>query len=365
MSEIRSIAVIGLGLIGGSFVKAVKEKTEIREVFAFSRTYADVEAAAREGYVTKPFTKINEEFLNADMVVICTPVARAVQMLEEYRDMFGSNTIITDVGSTKGEISRAAQKLGLDNFIGGHPMAGSEKTGYVNSAAHLFENAFYILTAGQKTDRGKLAEMVRIVSAIGAIPIILDAGTHDYIAASISHVPHIIASALVNMTSRLNEEDANMERLAAGGFKDLTRIASSSPAMWESICMQNGDNILKLISRYIKELESFADHIRNRDQKKIFKYFEDARDFRNGLKDRTRGSYIESYDITIDIEDKPGSIAGVAVILADQGINVKNINIPANREFEDGCLIVSFDSDSTRIHALSVLNKKGIKAYRR
>jgi prephenate dehydrogenase len=116
---------------------------------------------------------------------------------------------------------------------------------------------------------------------------------------------------------------------------------------------------------FIKELEAFKKIIRDDDKRKMLTYFERAKDFRDSLKDRSRGAYLEYFDITVDIEDKPGSIAKVANILAECSINVKNINIPANREFEDGCLILSFSDEKTRIHALSVLNKNEIKAYKR
>ncbi len=243
MEKIRSASILGLGLIGGSIAKSLKEKLGVKEIYAYSRTYEHVMTAYNDGNITKPFKEINKEFLSTDIVFICSPVSHSVRVLKEYARIFGENTIITDVGSTKGEISNAAKKLGLTNFIGGHPMAGSEKTGYVNSIAHLFENAFYILTVREETNKVLIKKMVDFVSSVGAIPLILEADEHDLVTAAISHVPHIIASALVNMVDELNEKDNNFERLAAGGFKDLTRIASSSPAMWESICMQNKKNI--------------------------------------------------------------------------------------------------------------------------
>jgi prephenate dehydrogenase len=362
---INSISVLGLGLIGGSIAKAIKDRTGVEHIYAYSRTYKDVLTAYEDGVVTRPFRDIDCEFLNTDILFICTPVSDSVEILKKYRDMFGRDTIITDTGSTKDEISKTASELGLSSFIGGHPMAGSEKTGYGNSAAHMFENAFYILTVNDVTDEEKLKKMIYIVTSIGAIPIILNAGEHDFITAAISHIPHIAAASLVSMAEKLNKKDNNIERLAAGGFKDLTRIASSSPAMWQSICMQNAKNIDFLLEMYIKELEQFRSLVNGKDPEKLSRFFEDAKDFRDGMKEKTIGQYNAYYDISVDIVDKPGAIAEVAVILAERGINVKNINIPASREFEEGCLTVSLEDESSRIHAISALNKSNIRAYKK
>ena len=365
METIRSASVYGLGLIGGSIAKALKYKAGISEIYACSRTYKDVEKAFNENVIAKPFKEPSNEFFDVDMIFICTPVGDTIQFMEKYQRELRKIKIVTDAGSTKSDINSHAKKLDLINYIGGHPMAGSEKTGYINSYAHLFENAFYILTVSANTDRELLREYVSIVSAIGAVPIILDPEEHDHITAVISHLPHVVATALVNLANDENQKDNSIERLAAGGFKDITRIASSSPVMWESIIRHNKENVEKTISKLIDELKRFVQIVKTDDKRNLLGYFEAAKDFRDSLKDKSRGAYIESFEITVDIEDKPGSIAKVAKILADCDINVKNINIPANREFEDGCLILSFEDEKARIHALSVLNKNDIKAYKR
>lgn len=365
MESIRKASIYGLGLIGGSIAKALKDKTGIKEIYACSRTYKDVEKAYTENVITKAFKEPVLEFFDTDIIFICTPIENTIEFMKKYESELKNVKIVTDAGSTKADISSFAKTLGLVNYIGGHPMAGSEKTGYVNSYAHLFENAFYILTVSENTNRELLREYVSIVTQIGAVPIILDPDEHDYITAVISHMPHVVAAALVSMANGENAKDNSIERLAAGGFKDITRIASSSPAMWESICRYNRVNIEKTVSMLIKELEGFVQIIQTDDKRKLLGYFETAKDFRDSLKDKSRGAYIESFEITVDIEDKPGSIAKVANILAECDINVKNINIPANREFEDGCLILSFDEENARIHALSALNKNDVKAYKR
>ena len=149
--------------------------------------------------------------------------------------------------SVKSGIHERIRALGLDGqFIGGHPMAGSERYGYANSKARLLENAYYILTPTPKTSPDQLKDYERLVVSMGAIPLVLDADQHDYVTAAISHLPHIIASSLVNLVRESDSEDGTMKMIAAGGFKDITRIASSSPDMWQQICLTNTDNIVRL-----------------------------------------------------------------------------------------------------------------------
>lgn len=167
---------------------------------------------------------------------------------------------MTDVGSTKTSIHETVAALGMEScFVGGHPMAGSEKTGYESSTDHLLENAYYIITPTPHTPASHTDRMVNVAKAIGALPLVLDYHRHDFIVAAISHLPHLIASSLVNLVHDCDSEDQMMKRLAAGGFKDITRIASSSPVMWEQICMTNTGNITEVLDRYIDSLTTLRE----------------------------------------------------------------------------------------------------------
>ena len=172
--------------------------------------------------------------------------------------------MITDIGSTKTDIHQAVERLGYEDvFVGGHPMAGSEKTGYESSTDHLLENAYYIITPTKKSTPEQIDRIRQVALGIGALPIVLDYHEHDFSVAAISHLPHLVASSLVNLVHDNDSKDEIMKRLAAGGFKDITRIASSSPVMWEQICMTNTENILTLLKRYIASLESICDTLEN------------------------------------------------------------------------------------------------------
>ena len=214
----------------------------------------------KDGTISRGFSELNEYVYDSDIIFICTPVKLAIEFIKALGGKVKKNCIITDVGSTKGEIIEYIDKM-IDPplFIGGHPMAGTEKTGYSSSFSHLFENAFYILSPAKCTTEEALNTMVNLVKAIGAMPVVIDADEHDKATASISHVPHIIAAALVNLVEKLDSRDGQMHMLAAGGFKDITRIASSSPEMWENIILSNKYRIIEVLEYFTDSLEEFKE----------------------------------------------------------------------------------------------------------
>ena len=183
------------------------------------------------------------------------------------------------IGSVKESIYTAAKNAGLENnFIGGHPMAGSEKTGLANAREFLLENAYYILTPTAQTDPAALEDFKELVASLGAIPMVLDYEQHDYATAAISHLPHIIAYSLVNLVKSCDDCEGTMKTIAAGGFKDITRIASSSPEMWESICLSNADSIDHFLSLMIDELTKMRSYIANEQGGEINRFFASSRE---------------------------------------------------------------------------------------
>ena len=235
---------IGLGLIGGSIARAVRYFYPEAEIVAASRTRAPLEQAVKDGVVNRILPGVTEDFADCDYVFLCAPVADNTEYLKALKPVIRSSCILTDVGSTKCDIHEKVTELGLEeNFIGGHPMTGSEKTGYAHSRRILIENAYYVLTPTSRISKEAVERYRDFIASLKALPLVLDYRTHDYVTAGISHLPHIIASSLVNLVRDSDTEDGIMKLVAAGGFKDITRIASSSPEMWEQICMANRKNI--------------------------------------------------------------------------------------------------------------------------
>ena len=266
--------------------------------------------------------------------------------------------VITDVGSVKSTIHEAVRELGMETrFIGGHPMAGSEKTGYTSATDRLLENAYYIITPTALSNPDKVAEMRQLVTDTGAVPIVLNCEEHDYATAAISHLPPVIAYTLVNLVRTSDSREGLMRQLAAGGFKDITRIASSSPDMWESICLENQGQLLKVIDAYKASLEDISEAIRENRGDKLHCFFEDAKDYRDSMPMKMKGSIEPAYEIYVDLIDESGAIATIATILASNRISIKNIGIIHNREFQEGVLRIEFYEQDAVEKATALLSK--------
>lgn len=339
---------IGLGLIGGSVARHLKKLDRGYTLIAYNRSINSLNEAKKDGVIDIICTEINDEFNKCDYIFLCTPVEYNAIYLAKLKPLIKDTCLITDVGSVKTHIHNEVIRLGLEsNFIGGHPMAGSEKTGYVNSSDHLLENAYYAITPTAKSTPAKVEEYRQLVSDMGALPIVIDYKEHDYVVASISHLPHVIASSLVTTIKHSDNKQETMKLLAAGGFKDITRIASSSPEMWQQICLTNTDNIVKVLDNFINSLNSFKNIIANKEEQSIYDRFEESRDYRNSINDNRRGPIDKTYFLYCDIIDEEGAIATIATILATSHISIKNIGIVHNREFEEAVLRIEFyDSDS-------------------
>lgn len=366
MEETLRIGFIGLGLIGGSIAKAIKRFHPDYRIYAYTRTEATLDMAMGEGIVDVKCGKEDPRFCDCDYIFLCAPVNDNIAYLFWLKERIPSQCIVTDVGSVKGEIHKAVQAMGMDgNFIGGHPMAGSEKTGYHNSTDFLIENAYYILTPGGQIDIARLSSFMELITSIGAIPLVLTYEEHDYVTAAVSHLPHIIASTLVNAVRRMDTPEEYMKQIAAGGFKDITRIASSSPVMWQQICQENQEMISRVLNEYIRLIIQAKCWVDNGDTEAVYQMFSDSREYRNSLPDSTKGAIEKVYALYCDIYDETGGIASIATLLAMNNINIKNIGIIHNREFEEGVLRIEFYEEEDCLRAEDVLVGKNYRIQKR
>lgn len=343
------IGFIGLGLIGGSLARALKKHKPDLTVMAYMRSRDRLEKAHADGVVDVILDGVDERLGQCDMIFLCTPVEYNEQYLAAVKPFLKEGAIVTDVGSTKTSIHRAVKALEMEqSFVGGHPMAGSEKTGYENSTDHLLENAYYMITPPKGAPESHVERLVAVARAVNAIPMVISCEEHDLAVAAISHLPHIVASSLVNLVRDSDDSRETMKQIAAGGFKDITRIASASPEMWEQICMTNTDNIARMLGRYIDSLREILDALNGRDEAAIHRLFASSREYRNSISDRSRGAIEPEYSFSVDIVDEVGSISTLSVILAAKGISIKNIGINHNREHGEGALRISFYDEASR-----------------
>lgn len=355
---------IGLGLIGGSIAKALRHTYPNAHFIAYDINEASLELARDEHIIDVICPVIDDSFTGCDYIFLCAPVAHNDKNLLILKNHLSPGTVLTDVGSVKTGIHRRIEALNLNSrFIGGHPMTGSERFGYRNSKASLLENAYYILTPSDTVPQDKIDAYRSLVEAMGAIPLILNYTEHDYVTAAISHLPHVIASSLVNLVESCDSEDGIMKMIAAGGFKDITRIASSSPAMWQQICLTNTDNISKLLKRYIQYLTQIADYIDARSEDTLYRFFDNARNYRESFITASSGPIKTEYVFTVDISDKPGAIAAIASLLAMHGVSIKNIGINHNRELAEGALRIEFYDQNAIEQATGIMEKHGYKIH--
>ena len=368
MLQTTTIGYIGLGLIGGSIARAMREIRPDARQIVFCRHEAAPNGlllAKKEGVIDEIVFTL-EPFAACDLIFLCAPVLDNDIYLTKLATIIPETTILTDVGSVKEEIVTKAEALGISHhFIGGHPMTGSEKTGYANSSLRLLENAYYILTPGKDTPASLVEEMTALVREMKALPVTLVPAEHDRIVASISHLPHLIASSLVNHVRDKEDERELYKNLAAGGFKDITRIASSSPEMWESICLSNKKSILSVLGDYIASLQDIYQEISLENGSAIYEMFATSREYRGQIPQRKASTLERMIDLYVDIPDETGAIAILASMLAANAINIKNIGIIHNREFAEGCLHVELYDEESREKAIAILENHRYTLYRR
>ena len=362
----KNIGFIGLGLIGGSIAKAIRKYHNDYHILAYDQNRETLAAAVGSRIIDAVCEQEDERFKSCDYIFLCAPVEYNVSYLKYLKSVIGPDTIITDVGSVKGIIHKEITALGMENcFIGGHPMAGSEKTGFEAANDRLIENAYYIITPGCDVPLEKLTGFTEMIASLGAIPMVLTSEEHDFITAGVSHLPHIIASALVNLVSMLDNEQEYMKTIAAGGFRDITRIASSSPVMWQQICLENNGNISNVLDDYIRLLIQIRCFVDNKDADSLYQMFASSRDYRDSIDVVDNGALKKAYVLYLDIADEAGGIATIATILAMEQISIKNIGIIHNREFEEGVLKIEFYDDTAMKRGAALLKKRNYIVYER
>lgn len=353
INQPNKIGICGLGLIGGSIAKALKIRSSDYYIVALDNNANNLERAYNDGVIDEYTDQDYSIFVDCSIIFICTPIDNVVGDVRKIREK--SNAIITDTASTKQKIMSMIQD---NKFIGGHPMAGSEKNGYLASSDILFENAAYALCRNGNIDENDFNLIRNIVNEIGAIPLELSASEHDEAVGIISHLPHLVASSLVNTVAD-NKNSKLLSQLAAGGFKDITRIASSDESLWKQIIMSSGNYIEKILREYSFKINTLADMIANRDTQSLIKYLSQAKEFRELISDSRKGLLTSQKTLYVEVSDKPGIIGEVATLLGKNGINIKNLYIENNREYEGGSLRITLERTEDSEYASKLLSKNG------
>jgi prephenate dehydrogenase len=360
------ITILGLGLIGGSLCKAIKRKQP--GVYLTGVDLPNVVQKIRKAKLVDraiPVANLAESCTEADLIVLATPIRPALELLPVISQYTNAGAIVTDVCSLKTEIVAAGQELFTGRngwFAGGHPMAGSEHSGFQHADPFLFENAIYVLSPAENTPQNKVAALGKLVETIGAQGVIVSPQEHDRIAAAVSHLPQILAVTLMNYVAEKNSVNSLYLKMAAGGFRDMTRIASSPYAIWKDISIGNRQKITEEIDGFVEALQHLGSIV-GKDE--LGSVFENAARNRLSIPKDTRGFLTPQFDLTVIAEDKPGVIAQIAMPLAQNKINIKDIEVLKVRENEGGTIRLAFESIAKRKQARKLLASHGFVCQER
>ena len=361
MNQKLKVFIIGLGLIGGSLGLALRDSCRVGQVTGFDNNPESVQKALDVGIIDCSVS-LESGAGQADIVFLCSPLGSYSELLGIIRSELRPGTIVTDVGSTKEEVMRLFRDLPEQVWgIGGHPMAGSEIKGIQGADRYLFENAVYCITPDIRVPREALDLLLEILSVTGARIKIMEAASHDELVAAVSHIPHLAAVALVNLTGG---SDAHL-LMAAGGFRDTTRIASSNPEIWNDIIFSNRDHILNKLDSLINNLHTLRDALASSDADYINEELNRAKSIRDKIPRIHRGLIPSFYDIVCIVPDKPGIIGQLGFILGQEDINIVDIEILRVREGDGGTIRLGVPSESDACRAVTVLKGHSIKAWKR
>lgn len=282
---IEKLAIIGVGLMGGSLAMSLREKGEVGEVVGIGRGVENLKKAKSLGIVDSYTQSIEEGVRGADIVIVAVPVSSIVPLVAKSQSYMKDGTIITDVGSVKGNIVSEIDDI-LDErlfFVGSHPVTGTEKSGAEAAFPTLYNDSRCIVTPTDKTDKGALKTINEMWEMAGAEVVTMGIDEHDKVLAAISHLPHVVAYALVNTVDGINDFNGNILKYSAGGFKDFTRIASSSPEMWKDICEVNHDAVLDMLNLYLAELTDIKSILESKSYDKLLNTFERSKRARDSI----------------------------------------------------------------------------------
>ncbi len=363
----KTIAIYSVGLMGGSIGLGLKESGFTGKIIGLS-SLQNIEKALSLGCIDEgyPYDQLGSVIQHCDIIFLCSPITAICDALHKLAECdLPQNLIVTDVGSTKSAIAQTAHKTLPPHvhFIGGHPMAGSEKSGPAAADPYLFQNAIYVLTPFADTPTtldNQFADFIK--GYLGSRDIFLNPEEHDTIAATVSHIPHLLAVALVTLAGKTENQTPGTIRLAAGGFRDITRIASAPFKMWEDIFLTNKKIIAPLLEECIDTLKTMKKSLA---EDTLEGCFADAIQTRDKIPVHNKGFITPLFEILVIAKDQPGVISSISSTLFENAINIKDIEVIKIREGEGGTIKLAFETDTIAQNAVTILNKKGFSAWER
>jgi prephenate dehydrogenase len=277
----QNIAIVGLGLIGGSIALELKRKKLSPRIIGISRSAENRREALKLKAVDAAYSRVGSFLSEADLVILAAPVKAILPLLKNLKGFLKKDAMVTDVGSVKGEIVRAASRMKGFHFIGGHPIAGTERSGMKAAERDLFRGRKWILTPAPGTSKPCLKRLTSLIENLGARVVLMDPGEHDRIFSAVSHLPNVVAYALANAVASL--EDPDLPRFAGSSLRDMTRVAGSPPEMWRDICLSNREEILRRMRNFEGVFGRLRKAVEKGNPSGLFKFFDQGRRFRKKL----------------------------------------------------------------------------------
>lgn len=323
----RTANVVGLGLIGGSVATGLVAR-------GWTVRGTDSDADVVEEAVSRGAISAAGMDPAAEVTIVAVPVSAIPAVARDVLSM--TSGVVTDLGSVKGAVVR---DLASPRFVGGHPMAGSELHGLAGADPDLFRGAMWVLTPAPTTDDAAFQTVASLVRDLGAEPIVLDAEVHDRLVAIVSHLPHLTAAALMGVAMRRATDHGAVLRLAAGGFRDMTRVASGSPRIWIDICRENRSAIVDSLDELVSALVETRRVVAEGDDVRLTESLQAAREARSNLPGRIR-ELRDASEVRIPIPDRAGAAAEIFAIAAETGVNIANFEVVHSTEGDRGVLVI-------------------------
>jgi prephenate dehydrogenase len=352
------LAVIGVGLIGGSIGLAAREHLRDAEVAGFDVEPGVLEAARELGAVHVAADSLREALEGASACFLCAPVGALPGLLAEVLEAAPGDCVVTDVGSTKRGIAGATRD---ERFIGGHPVAGSEASGVERARADLFQGAAWYLTPGESSSGVLYERLHGILAALGAQPVAIDAETHDRILATVSHLPHVLANVLVSQAARGIASEGHALPRVGPSFRDTTRVAGANSAIWTDIYMANAEAIAAEIDQTVERLTAVSEALRTRDVAAVERWNEEARESRRRLLEADlAGGPV--HELRVPVPNQPGIVAQLALALGRGGVNIADMALAPAPDYRSGSITFWVSGDGAAERARELIEEQGFQA---
>lgn len=353
-----TIVLAGVGLVGGSVGLGIRQRFLAEKVIGLDRDPTVLDAARGLGVIDEARLEPGAWLADADLVVLATPAKTLVPLATLLAPHLRADTIVTDVGSVKREVVDGLRRL---RFVGGHPMAGSDRAGVLNADAGLLETAVWVLTPDERTDTEALERVRAFVTALGSRPILTSPEQHDRLVAVVSHLPYLAAVALTTLVDEGDERELKM-LLAAGGFRDLTRVASGSPLMSRDMVAGNRDAVRRAVRAFREKLEALEAQLD--DDEALLDRAQTAKRVRDGMPIVRRSLLPARYELVIAVPDRAGEFARITNALGDAQVNIKDLEVLAVRE-TGGAIRIAVESEAALTEAKRALQAAGYEVRQR